>query len=33
MFKGILAVANDALPYGSKRVGSILLDHMAIAGE
>ncbi|MFN7673042.1 MAG: metallopeptidase TldD-related protein, partial [Betaproteobacteria bacterium] len=33
MFKGILAVASDALPYGSKRVGSILLDHMAIAGE
>jgi PmbA protein len=33
MFKGIVAVGNDALPYGSKRVGSILLDRMAIAGE
>ncbi len=33
MFKGIVAVANDHLPYGSKRVGSILIDHMAVAGE
>jgi PmbA protein len=33
MFKGIVAVGNDALPYGSKRVGSILLDRMAIAGQ
>jgi PmbA protein len=33
MFKGIVAIANDALPYGSKRVGSILIDNMSIAGE
>ena len=33
MFKGIVAIANDALPYGSKRVGSILIDKMSVAGE
>ncbi len=33
MFKGIVHVANDALPYGSKRVGSMLIDRMSIAGE
>ncbi|MEI6738181.1 MAG: metalloprotease PmbA [Pseudomonadota bacterium] len=33
MFKGIVAIGNDHLPYGSKQVGSILIDHMAIAGE
>jgi PmbA protein len=33
MFKGILAVADDALLYGSKRVGSMLIDRMSIAGE
>jgi PmbA protein len=33
MFKGIVAVGNDALLYGSKRVGSILIDRMSIAGE
>lgn len=33
MFKGIVAIANDALPYGSKRVGSILIDRMSVAGE
>ena len=33
MFKGIVSVGNDALPYGSKRVGSVLIDKMSIAGE
>lgn len=33
MFKGIIAIANDHLPYGSKRVGSVLIDHMSVAGE
>jgi len=33
MFRGIVAIANDALPYGSKRVGSLLIDNMSIAGE
>jgi PmbA protein len=33
MFKGVVAVGNDALAYGSKRVGSMLIDRMSIAGE
>lgn len=33
MFKGIIAVGNDVLAHGSKQVGSILIDRMAIAGE
>jgi PmbA protein len=33
MFKGIVAVGNDVLAQGSKQVGSILIDRMAIAGE
>jgi len=33
MFKGIVNIGNDALPYSSKRVGSILIDKMSIAGE
>jgi PmbA protein len=33
MFKGIVAIANDALPYGSKRIGSVLIDKMSVAGE
>ena len=33
MFKGIVGIANDSLPYGSKRVGSIMIDKMSIAGE
>ncbi|MCY7388350.1 MAG: metalloprotease PmbA [Burkholderiales bacterium] len=33
MFKDIIAVGNDELALGSKRVGSILLERMAIAGE
>ena len=33
MFKNIIAVGNDVLAQGSKQVGSILISHMAIAGE
>ena len=33
MFKDIVAVGNDALALGSKRVGSILIERMSIAGE
>ncbi|MBL8523591.1 MAG: metalloprotease PmbA, partial [Betaproteobacteria bacterium] len=33
MFKGIVAVGNDVLAQGSKQVGSILIDRMAVAGE
>ena len=33
MFTGIVGVAGDALPYGSKRVGSMLIDRMSVAGE
>jgi PmbA protein len=33
MFKGIVAIADDALRYGSKRVGSVWIDRMSIAGE
>ncbi len=33
MFKDIIAVGNDELALGSKRVGSILLERMSIAGE
>jgi PmbA protein len=33
MFKGIVAIGNDTLALGSKQVGSILIDKMAIAGE
>jgi PmbA protein len=33
MFKGIIAVGNDVLALGSKQVGSILIDKMALAGE
>ena len=33
MFKDIIAIGNDELALGSKRVGSILLERMAIAGE
>ena len=33
MLKGIVAVGNDELALGSKRVGSILIEHMSIAGE
>jgi PmbA protein len=32
MLKGIIAVGNDVLALGSKQVGSILIDRMAIAG-
>ena len=33
MFKNIVAIGNDELALGSKRVGSILIDGMSIAGE
>ena len=33
MFKDIIAIGNDELALGSKRVGSVLLERMAIAGE
>ncbi len=33
MFKDIIAIGNDELALGSKRVGSILLERMSIAGE
>ena len=33
MLKGIVAVGNDVLALGSKQVGSILIEHMAVAGE
>ena len=33
MLKDIIAIGNDELALGSKRVGSILLERMAIAGE
>ena len=33
MFKNIIAVGDDVLAQGSKQVGSILISHMAIAGE
>ncbi len=33
MFKNIIAIGNDELALGSKRVGSILIDGMSIAGE
>lgn len=33
MFKGIVAIANDPLPYGSKRIGSVLIEKMSVAGE
>lgn len=32
MFKDIVAIGNDALALGSKRVGSILIERMSIAG-
>ncbi len=33
MFKGIAAIGNDALAYGSKQVGSMLIERMSVAGE
>ena len=33
MLKGIQAVGADAYNYGSKRVGSILIDRMKVAGS
>ncbi len=33
MFKGIVAIGNDVERRGSKQVGSILIDHMTVAGN
>lgn len=33
MFKGIVAVGNDVLVQGSRQCGSVLIEHMAIAGR
>ena len=33
MFKGIVEIGNDELVRGSRRCGSILLDHMTVAGN
>ena len=33
MFKGIQAVGADAYTYGAKRVGSVLIDRMMVAGH
>lgn len=33
MFRGIVAIGNDALPRGAKLCGSVLIDRMTIAGS
>ena len=33
MFRGISAIGNDVIVRGSKQSGSILIDHMTIAGN
>lgn len=33
MFRGIVAVGNDALPRGAKHCGSLLIDRMKVAGR
>lgn len=33
MFRGIVAVGNDALPRGAKQCGSLLIDNMKVAGR
>lgn len=33
MFRGIVAIGNDVLVQGSKQCGSVLVDHMTVAGE
>jgi len=33
MFRGIVAIGNDVVRRGSRQCGSILLDHMTVAGE
>lgn len=33
MFRGIVAIGNDALPRGAKHCGSVLIDRMKIAGR
>lgn len=32
MFKGIVAVGSDAMTYGGKTIGSVLVERMKIAG-
>jgi len=32
MLKGIAAVGADAYTYGAKTTGSVLVDHMTVAG-
>ena len=33
MFKGIVAISKDIERRSSKQVGSILIDHMTVAGN
>jgi PmbA protein len=33
MFRGIVAVGNDALPRGAKHCGSLLIERMTVAGS
>jgi len=33
MYRGIAAIGNDVLRHGSRQCGSILIDHMTIAGN
>jgi PmbA protein len=33
MFRGIIAIGNDALPRGAKHCGSVLIDRMTVAGS
>jgi PmbA protein len=33
MFKGIAAIGNDVERRSSRQVGSILIDHMTVAGN
>ena len=33
MFRGMVAIGNDVLRHGSRQCGSILIDHMTIAGS
>ena len=33
MFKQIVAIGNDVLVQGSKQIGSVLIEHMTVAGD
>jgi PmbA protein len=33
MFKGIVAIGNDALARSARQCGSVLIDRMTVAGE